>query len=394
MNARSSTPVPGSKPEGSHMLDSLKALWRRHVLSDDEFRQRVDAVVRQCPAPVFWLVGKTGSGKTSIVRYLTGAEDAEIGNGFRPQTRYSRQFDFPSAENPVMRFIDTRGIGERDYDPALDIARFDADAHVVIVTARLKDQALDELVGLVRQVHENRPDRPIVLVLTCLHEVPDADAAQRLKAEQQARFGEWVDRVVEVDLTLPEDGFPDPHFGGPQLKETLSELLPDAYRQALLSLDEARRTLRELHERRAGPIILGYSLLAGTVATAPLPWVDIPFVLAIQTRLVYRLAELYEVDVASSEWSALAAPLGGRLLLRLFMRESLKFIPVIGIAANAAVAYAYTYGLGRACCWYFGEVKRGHAPTQRELETVWRAEWSEARQRWNEMHSSRGEAQS
>lgn len=392
MNAKWPIALRESTPQGTVMFNALKALWRRHVLSDDEFRRRVDEVVRQCPAPVFWLLGKTGSGKTSIVRYLTDAEDTEIGNGFRPQTRYSRQFDFPSSENPLLKFIDTRGIGERDYDPTLDIARFDADSHVVIVTARLKDQALDELVSLVRQVRESRPDRPIVLVLTCLHEVPDPEAAARLKAEQQTRFGEWADRVVEVDLTLPEDGFPDPHVGGPQLKSTLLELLPEAYRQAILSLDDARRTLRELHERRASPVILGYSLLAGTVATAPLPWVDIPFVLAIQTRLVYRLAELYEVDVESSEWSALAAPLGGRLLLRLFLRESLKFIPVVGIAANAAVAYAYTYGLGRACCWYFGEIKRGHAPTQAELEDVWREQWSTARQRWHEMHASNSEA--
>ena len=49
----------------------------------------------------FWLLGKTQSGKTSIIRYLTGADDAVIGSGFRPCTKTSRQFQFPSPEAPL-----------------------------------------------------------------------------------------------------------------------------------------------------------------------------------------------------------------------------------------------------------------------------------------------------
>ena len=36
------------------------------------------------PVPVLWLLGKTQSGKTSIIKALTGSETAEIGNGFQP----------------------------------------------------------------------------------------------------------------------------------------------------------------------------------------------------------------------------------------------------------------------------------------------------------------------
>jgi len=39
------------------------------------------------PAPVIWLFGKVQSGKTSIIRALTGAERAQIGGGFKPCTR-------------------------------------------------------------------------------------------------------------------------------------------------------------------------------------------------------------------------------------------------------------------------------------------------------------------
>ena len=53
---------------------------------------------RRTPIPVIWLFGKTQSGKTSIVKFLTGADSAEIGNGFQPCTRFSRHYLFPSLK--------------------------------------------------------------------------------------------------------------------------------------------------------------------------------------------------------------------------------------------------------------------------------------------------------
>ena len=71
--------------------------------------------------PVLWLLGKTGAGKSSIVQRLTGDSSAEIGNGYAPCTRHSVQYDHPAA-SPVMRFIDTRGLGEPGYDPHEELA--------------------------------------------------------------------------------------------------------------------------------------------------------------------------------------------------------------------------------------------------------------------------------
>ena len=77
------------------------------------------------PAPVFWLIGKTQSGKTSIIKFLTGADDAVIGSGFRPTTRTTRRFEFPSPDAPLLTFLDTRGLDEPGYDPTADIEALD-----------------------------------------------------------------------------------------------------------------------------------------------------------------------------------------------------------------------------------------------------------------------------
>ena len=63
--------------------------------------------------------------------------------------------------------------------------------------------------------------------------------------------------------------------------------------------------------------------------------------------------------------------MGTRLAVRFAVKAPLKFIPIVGQTANAAMAFAYTYSLGKACCWYFGEMKLGHIPRPEELDKVW-----------------------
>ena len=210
------------------MFRKLKRWFPFRSLSDEEYRRERDRLLDRAPVPVFWLFGKTGSGKTSIVKYLTGAERAEIGGGFRPQTQRSEQYDFPAADAPLVRFLDTRGLGETRYDPAEDIRQFASTAHVVIVTVRAMDHALAEIVEPLRAIRKAAPTRPVLLALTCLHEAypgqqhpqPDPFASallpdqlppdlRRSIAAQQERFAgsggyrscRWTSRGPRTALT-------------------------------------------------------------------------------------------------------------------------------------------------------------------------------------------------
>src|SRR5207253_9549751 len=137
---------------------------------DTKLHEKLEEFRRKTPVPVFWLYGKTQSGKTSIIKYLTGADEAEIGQGFKPCTRYSRQYEFPTPEAPLLTFLDTRGVDEPGYDPREDLARFDAQAHVIVITAKVMDHALENLLEHFRPIRDSRKSRPVILVLTCLHE--------------------------------------------------------------------------------------------------------------------------------------------------------------------------------------------------------------------------------
>src|ERR1700692_4590110 len=93
----------------------------------EDARKRAQSI-----APVVWLLGKTGAGKTAIVAALTGDPRAEGGGGFEPCTQTAAFYDAP-PEVPLLRFLDTRGLGEADYDPARDIAWCEGQSHLLLV---------------------------------------------------------------------------------------------------------------------------------------------------------------------------------------------------------------------------------------------------------------------
>lgn len=390
------------------MFDRLGEWFRGKYLrpiARETFERERARLLERTPVPVFWMFGKTGSGKTSIIKYLTGAEHAQIGNGFRPETRASFKYFFPSEPNPLLEFLDTRGLGEIGYDPAEDIERFDQSTHLMIVTARVMDHALEPVIEPLRKIRKAKPDRPVVLALTTLHQLypqqqhPDPDPfeegtdrnaipadLQRCLDSQRERFDGLVDAVVPIDFTQPIEGFEQTNFGGERLKRALIGHLPDAYRQTFLTLTDVMESLKTLHERRAMPYILSASTMAATAAAVPLPWVDIPVVAGIQSELIRRLAGMYGQRFDGRQFLRMAGAVGSRLVLRQIVRESLKIIPGVGHAANAALAFAATYGLGEACCWYYGERMAGHAPTAEELREVLKEHQSRAAELWQKHH--------
>jgi len=382
------------------MLEKVKH-WFSGQHRHAEFQDHLETLRKKSPVPVFWLFGKTQSGKTSIIRFLTGAEDAEIGEGFRPCTRFSRQYQYPAADAPLLTFLDTRGLDEPGYDPAEDLAQFDQQAHVIVVTVKALDHARENLLKQWAVIRRAQPARPVVLALTCLHEAypqeqhvqpyPFVSGIESLQApedlrrcllEQQRCFAGLADAIVPIDLTRPEEGFSDPSYGGDRLKQVLLDVLPKAYRQTLLTLDVVRRELPDRFARRALPFIIGYSSLAATAGAIPVPWVDLLVLPGIQTQMIFHLAQLYGQPLSGKRFLELSGTLGLGLVVRQVVREAAKVIPVIGSVAGAALAAGSTYALGKAFCFYYSAVHQGHVPTPDELRRYYHEQLRAAEQFW------------
>ena len=142
----------------------IKNYWRAlrdAVLTPKVSTARVDAQLRQSqsslPVPVIWLLGKAQSGKTSIVLAITGSSKAEIGNGFQPCTRTASLYAFPDEATCMLRFLDTRGLGEAGYDPTEDLAYCQEQAHLVMVVIKAMDHAQKPVLKALHAIRKAQP---------------------------------------------------------------------------------------------------------------------------------------------------------------------------------------------------------------------------------------------
>ncbi len=405
-------------PTEGRAMSRVWNVFRRMISKSDGPPPDLEATLAELraktPSPVFWLLGKTQSGKSTIIRFLTGADEAVIGSGFRPCTKTTRQFEFPSPEAPLLSFLDTRGVDEPGYNPREDIATIDPMAHVVIVTAKATDFAQGNIRAALEPIRRASPSRPVLLVVTCLNEaiprqphphpypfeallhnapVP-AEVPEPLRRaidEHRRAFGGLFDACVPIDITKMEDGFQDPDYGGEQLKQALLKMLPAAYRQTLLRLKEATDTLKDVHLKHAIPLIQGYASMAASAGAIPIPFVDLLMIPGIQGRMVTQLAAVYGQPMTGERFKEVAASLGIGLIARQAVREVVKFIPYVGSVAGAAVAWASTYALGRAFCYYYQAVCEGHVPDPQALKRYYQEQFTAAEKGWKASNSEKQE---
>ena len=383
-----------------HFLD-LKRL--RSLLSpkvdDEKLKAMLERMRQDTPPPVLWLFGKVQSGKTSIVRALTGAERAQIGDGFRPCTRWSARYAFPNSDFPLAVFLDTRGLGETGYDPQEDLAAFQHDAHLLVVVVKAMDMALEQVIAALKQIVRAKRDWPIVVVQTALHEgyppsfqdhllpypftsqaaseTMPRDVARALAFQRTLFMDIPVKRFVPVDFTLPEDGFSDPFYGREALLDAVVDAHPHALYTMLRRLPELTRELKTLHFRQAQPHILAYAVAAGVAGGAPLPLADLPVISALQLKMLHAIASLYRQPLGVKTFLELLATVGAGVLFRQGARSLLKIIPGIGSVVAGVYAGASTYALGCALCFYYQVVFDGHVPTAERLKTFYEEKFAE-----------------
>ncbi|WP_304301440.1 GTPase family protein [Chromatium okenii] len=212
----------------SEHFDTLQRILLTPQLETAQLQQALTSARCEETLPVVWLLGKTQAGKSSIVRALTGSEQALIGNGFQPCTRTLAYFDFPAIA-PVVRFLDTRGLSEVAYDPTEDLRWCESQAHLLLGVIRASDPNPQPIFAALREVRQRHPDWPLVIAQTTLHDLyPDdmehlqpypftqepwpntlpADLGRALLQQRQTAgtFAGAAPHWVPVDFTLPEDG--------------------------------------------------------------------------------------------------------------------------------------------------------------------------------------------
>lgn len=305
--------------------------------------------------PTLWLLGKTGAGKSSLIKALTGISKIEIGQGFRPCTDRSYSYEFPE-EKPVCRFIDTRGLGEADYDAADDIQTLNSHANAVVVIMKLDEPEQGAVLAAVKQIRSSKKITQILLVHTGKASIDSTDELEQCKAHNQkqveAVWGKPVDSVV-VELDDEQSDAGDNRHA--ELIARLSELLPIVMflHSEDASSDSEHKSFKVMQKE-----LLWYATAAGS--SDAFPAVGLISVPMIQTKMLHSIAEHYGVRWGKKEMGELLATLGAGFGLqysaKLGLRQLMKFIPVygqtVGAASAAAISFSSTFALGRLGCMY------------------------------------------
>lgn len=381
-----------------------QTLTQWFTVSEEEVTEILERVRAELPTTEVILVGKPQAGKSSIVRGLTGVSAEIIGQGFRPHTQYTERYPYPSPELPLVVFTDTVGLGDNPENTPLIIEELqsnldsskDRRARIIILTVKINDFATETLRQTAQNLRENNPDLPVLLAITCLHEVypshlenhPDdplkLETVNRPLNEIQATFSQLSDRVILIDFTLEEDGYTPVFYGLEALRDSLGELLPEAEAKAMYELldtsvgDQLGNLYRDVGRR----YILAFSIITATVAAVPLPFATMPVLTTLQVSLVGLLGKLYGQPLSFSQAGGVVSAIAGGFFAQLVGRELIKFVPGFGSAIAASWAAAYTWALGEGACVYFGDLMGGKKPDPQKIQSVMEEAFTEAKERF------------
>ncbi|MBU2583362.1 MAG: GTPase domain-containing protein [Alphaproteobacteria bacterium] len=366
-------------------------------------------------APVVWLIGKVQAGKSSIIGTLTGTSKAEVGSGYRACTKTAKIFDFPE-DMPLIRFLDTRGLGEARYDAGEDIEVARGASHCAVAVMRAMDAQQDAVLRVLSEIRKKDGNWPVVIAQTHLHEgyrpqgehplpypytytmgsgvqvaqetltdcVPPALlAALEAQREMFSKLpGSGPIEFAAIDFTKPEDGYHPRDYGRHALEVALAEAGSSALGAALADIGGDRTA-----EGRSGDLhrlIVGYASAAAAADLVPVA--AVAAVPAVQAKLLHALSQKHGLEWNRRMSLEFAGALGAGALTRYAagfgIRQLVKLIPAygqtVGATAAAAASFATTFALGKAADYYLKRTLRGGQASTAEIKEVWARSLSEA----------------
>jgi uncharacterized protein (DUF697 family)/GTP-binding protein EngB required for normal cell division len=372
-------------------------------VSDEQVAEILTSVREKLPTTEALLIGKPQAGKSSIVRGLTGVAAEIVGQGFRPHTQNTERYAYPSEDLPLLIFTDTVGLGDIKQNTQniiqelkTELDRETQRARILILTVKITDFATDTLRQIAKQLHQDYPNIPCLLTVTCLHEIypsevvdhpeypPHYEAVERVFKTIQQDFNEFCDRSVLIDFTLEEDGLNPIFYGLEAFTEALAELLPEAESRTIYQLldNNVSEELGSLYRETARRYLVAFSTMAATLAAVPLPFATMPVLTALQISLVGLLGKLYGQTLSPSQAGGIASAIAGGFFAQAIGRELIKFIPGFGSLIAASWAAAYTWSLGEGACVYFGDLMGGKKPDPNKIQSVMRESFASAKEQF------------
>lgn len=356
-------------------------------------RRNLKVLSQKVRVPRIVLYGRAGSGKSSIVNALLGRRVAEVGIA-KPTTMSPEAYEY-NQNGWILRFVDTRGVGDESSDQAIKEAidfilqeKVDVVLFVVPVDERGWVSKDVEFLTQLRQSYSQRYKRelPIILVLnkidrvTPAHEwnppyalslremVPRSQPRNAHEAKEaniiaciRARIEEYKSITTNyVPVCAAWDDFEDRRYNIDELALRVYEAIPDEARPAFAGATAILSVKRAI----ARTLTWTSALVAASTCFIPIPGVDAVALVAIQASLISMI-----VQIASTKEDQESGKLALRFInnmggygagatLSVLANQVAKFVPGPGTPltiTSAATVAAITVAIGEAAIKHFLE---------------------------------------
>ncbi|GAB3336201.1 hypothetical protein GCM10027299_45980 [Larkinella ripae] len=385
----------------SEVLQKLESLLERVPEKvSKEVRQQIQEfrqLLVDTRAPRFALVGRRGSGKSSLINAIFGQKVAEVGHE-KAQTGAATWWPY-SGELGSIDILDTRGLQEGSRPDEADRAASPIESILTALNEKAPDMilflikateadagidhdldALKIISQTVEKVHTYRP--PVLVVAThCdtlepknvrLHQPNDEDPEDlQEKRDRVAVIENLLKAKFEADLYLKESLITvlgvssyqswkndvlrsDERWRIDTLLDFIFNELPKEGKLAFARLSQIQ-TLQESIANRLTQIV---AAICGGIAAVPIPFGDIVPITALQIALISAIAYVagrqLSPETAKEFLTAIGATISAGLVLREVARASIKFLfPGGGSVISAGIATSATLGIGKAAIAYF-----------------------------------------
>lgn len=323
------------------------------------------------------IVGKTGAGKSTLINAVFGSEVAPTGSG-KPLTQNIEQYQITNN----FSIFDTKG---------LEMAAFDETvSQIRDLLKEQKTKPVDEQIHIAwlcisegnRRIEEGEKefhaifkefDLPVITIIT--KAIQDADEkgvkfSDIVKEELSINDDKYFQRVRALEVEDDEGeikkilGLIKDNKGNDGLIEKTYALLPEGQKAAFARHQKYNEELRQNAAREhARELINRYSIAAGGVAAAPIPFSDFLLLLPTQIGMITHVSNAYGLDISADTAKKVATAFVGvagvGFGIKLAVGSLLKIIPlsgsIAGGAMNATIAATTTKLMGHAYLSYLDD---------------------------------------
>lgn len=393
--------------------EKARLMLKNTILGDKDLKMLMDSIDAHRP-PRFFLIGRTGIGKSSLINALCGMYVANVSD-IKSCTENAQVYKCTENDRILMEIFDTRGIAESESlndtisaEQMLmnQVSEFSPDVAILILSCTHRDDIISD-VKFLKKVSENyervnQMRLPIVVVVNKCDEMQPSTVKNPAKytpnkigkIEEVVKSykniivnnGLKIDNIIavssliewqtpdgsEIDAdnikNLPQYDIDhlqikfDGRYQIQELLDILEETIPDF--EAQIGLRMASR-LTEVVYKVAKRLNHIFSGIAGMVAVTPIPVSDIYILIIIQGILVCLIASLSGRDIsfgAAKEFIfSVSGVAGAGYIFKVIAQQSSKLlnavVPGSGSAVSAGIAAVGTSAIGASAIAYYIEDK-------------------------------------